>query len=342
MPLLLIFLATILAFWISAICGGGASLVLIPLLGLSVSGSQVPAALTLGTFSSSLSRLAVFRNSIHWPIVFYYVPAGIPTVWIGAWALKYFNPIYLQFFIGIFLLVNVRFLLLPKNKIRQEERPSSRFTLILIGAIAGFVSGLTGAVGLLFNRFYLKYGLTKEEIVATRAANDILLHVIKLILYGTMGLISTEIIQVGVVIAIGAMISSISIKRILPLINENLFRRIGYSAMAFSGCALLISTSTAIIKTDNPSIHLIPMGNSIETQIAWRSSLVNIELEYDEGIHLEHPISFDELPPRLHPEVRKLTANADRVIYEKVTGFQGTSYEVYVTKNGQVSKSELD
>lgn len=342
MTLILIFLATILSFWISAICGGGASLVLIPLLSLGISGSQVPAALTIGTFSSSFSRLAVFRRSIHWPIVFFYVPAGIPAVWFGAWALKYFNPIYLQFFIGIFLLLNVRFLLLPKNKIRQDESPSSRLTLIFIGALAGFISGLTGAVGLLFNRFYLKYGLAKEEIVATRAANDILLHLIKLGLYSTMGLMSSKIIQIGIVVAVGAFISSISIKYILPYLNENLFRRIGYGAMAISGFVLIFTTSSSIIKSDNPSIHFKPIGNSLETQVAWRSSLVNIEFEYDEGIHLEHEITFDEIPDRLHSRVLELTKDADKVFFEKVSGFNSTSYEVYVTKDGKVDKSELD
>lgn len=342
MTLILIFLATLLSFWISAICGGGASLVLIPLLSLSLSASQVPAALTIGTFSSSFSRLTVFRKSIHWPIVFFYVPAGIPAVWLGAWALKYFNPIYLQFFIGIFLLLNVRFLLLPKSKIRKDESPSSRLTLIFIGALAGFISGLTGAVGLLFNRFYLKYGLSKEEIVATRAANDILLHLIKLVLYSTMGLMSSEIIKIGVLVAIGAFFSSISIKYILHFLNENLFRRIGYGAMAISGFVLIYATASAIIKTDNPSVHFKPIGNSLETQIAWRSSVVNIEFEYEEGIHLEHQITFDEIPSRLHSSILELTKDADQVIYEKVSGFNSSYYEVYVTIDGKVKKTELE
>ena len=339
---MLIFLGTVISFWISAICGGGASLVLIPLLNLNMASTQVPAALTVGTFASSSSRLMVFWKNISWNIVKYYVPAAIPTVWIGAWALKYFNPIYLQFFVGIFLLVNVRHLLMPKSKIRQDESPSTNKVLMIIGALAGFISGLTGAVGLLFNRFYLKYGLTKEQIVATRAANDIIIHLIKLILYSIMGLLTMESLKIGLIIAVGAIVSSFSVKYILPLLSETVFRRIGYGAMAVSGMILLINTSASIIMSDHPSVHFMPMGNTLETQFAWRSSHVAIELEYESGIEIEHSIAYTDLPDRLIPKVDSLIRQAEHVMYEQVNSFQGTTYEVYITSNGELRKYDLN
>lgn len=342
MSQILLFLAAIVSFWISALCGGGASLVLIPLLSMSMTASQIPAALTIGTFSSSFSRLIVFSKEICWKIVMFYVPAAIPTVWLGVWALKYFNPLYIQFFVGVFLLVNVRNLLTSKKEMQKDEKPSSRLVLIVIGALAGFISGLTGAVGVLFNRFYLKYGLSKQSIVATRAANDILIHLIKIVLYSTMGLISSDVVLIGVLIATGAVISSFSIKYILPLLSETLFRRIGYGAMVVSGLILLTNTSVSIVKTDNPSILLKPIGDSLEAQLAWRTSHLSIEFEYDEGLQLEHEISYEEMPDRLLTVVAELTKEADQVLYEKVTSFDGESYEVYVTKNGEVQKIELE
>ena len=149
----LLLLATIVAFWISAICGGGSSLILIPILNLILPSSVIPFSLTIGTFSSSASRIAVFRKAINWKIFFWFVPFSIPAVLLGAWLIKYINPIYLQFFVALFLISNLTELFRNKNTIEKEERPYPKYVLALVGFLAGFVSGITGAIGLLFNRF---------------------------------------------------------------------------------------------------------------------------------------------------------------------------------------------
>ncbi len=186
----ILFLGAILAFWISAICGGGASLILIPILNLIIPTSVVPFSLTIGTFTSSASRIAAFRKSVHWKIFFWFVPFSIPAVLLGAFLIKYIDPIYLQLIVAVLLIANVPQLFLTKKEQNKEEKPSPKYILAIVGFLAGFVSGITGAIGLLFNRFYLKYGLTKEEIIATRAANEIILHLIKLVIYIILGLYS--------------------------------------------------------------------------------------------------------------------------------------------------------
>ena len=231
----LLFLATILAFWISAICGGGASLILVPLLNWLLPTSVVPFSLTIGTFTSSASRIIVFKKDICWKIFFWFVPFSIPAVLLGAWLIKYVNPLYLQLIVGLFLLANLPELFRTKKQQRQEEKPYPKFILAIVGFLAGFISGITGAIGLLFNRFYLRYGLTKEEIVATRAANEIFLHSIKLIIYLILGLYSSSALWLGLTIAIASIISSYTVKFILPYISEFLFRKIGYGAIVVSG-----------------------------------------------------------------------------------------------------------
>ena len=103
----LLFISTIFAFWISAICGGGASLILLPLLNVLLHASVVPFALTIGTFTSSASRIVVFRKYISWKIFFWFVPFSIPAVLLGAWLMKYVNPLYLQLIVALFLMSNI-------------------------------------------------------------------------------------------------------------------------------------------------------------------------------------------------------------------------------------------
>jgi uncharacterized membrane protein YfcA len=123
--------------------------------------------------------------------IFWFVPFSIPAVLLGAWLIKYVNPLYLQLIVGLFLLANLPELLETRNNKDKKKNLIQKFVLAIVGFFAGFISGITGAIGLLFNRFYLRYGLTKEEIVATRAANEIFLHSIKLIIYLILGLYSS-------------------------------------------------------------------------------------------------------------------------------------------------------
>lgn len=337
-----ILFGTLFSFWISAICGGGASMVLIPILSLILPPTHIASALTVGTLSSSVSRLYVFRKYIKWRIVKYYVPAAIPLVWLGVWALKYVNPIYLQFFIGLFLLLNIKQLLKRAGKNKNEKKPiKSPFLLSIIGGIAGFVSGVTGATGVLFNRFYLNYGMTKEEIIATRAANDILLHIIKLGLYITMGLFNLKVLKVGGLIALGAILSSVTISFILPYISEKVFKKIGYIAMALSGLLLVINTSVVILEKDKLSIKFSNQGDNFETLFYWRNQRVAFEYANGESLEMELLIPFEEIPVRLYPEILKLTKNAVDVYYEKVNHSSGVYYEIHYTKNNCIYKKKL-
>lgn len=336
----LLFLATILAFWISAICGGGASLILVPLLNWLLPTSVVPFSLTIGTFTSSASRIIVFKKDICWKIFFWFVPFSIPAVLLGAWLIKYVNPLYLQLIVGLFLLANLPELFRNKKQQRQEEKPYPKFVLAIVGFFAGFISGITGAIGLLFNRFYLRYGLTKEEIVATRAANEIFLHSIKLIIYLILGLYSSSAFWLGLTIAIASIISSYTVKFILPHISEFLFRKVGYGAMVVSGIFLLVGTTQNIITQDKMSFST---NQYDERTIHWRNSNFVLEFVFDDGLEIERPINTNELPDKLKTKYNELLPQYDKILLEKVFKLASKrSYEFYCYKNKKLTKFEFD
>ena len=336
----LLFLATILAFWISAICGGGASLILVPLLNWLLPTSVVPFSLTIGTFTSSASRIIVFKKDICWKIFFWFVPFSIPAVLLGAWLIKYVNPLYLQLIVGLFLLANLPELFRTKKQQRQEEKPYPKFVLAIVGFFAGFISGITGAIGLLFNRFYLRYGLTKEEIVATRAANEIFLHSIKLIIYLILGLYSSSALWLGLTIAIASIISSYTVKFILPYISEFLFRKIGYGAMVVSGIFLLVGTTQNIITQDNISFST---NQYDEITMHWRNSNFVLEFAIDDGLEIERPINTSELPDKLKAKYNELLPQYDKILLEKVFKVASkSSYEFYCYKDKKLTKFEFD
>ncbi|MGV0751983.1 sulfite exporter TauE/SafE family protein [Empedobacter brevis] len=337
----LLFIGSILAFWISAICGGGASLILIPILNLIIPTSVVPFSLTIGTFTSSASRIAAFRKSVHWKIFFWFVPFSIPAVLIGAYFIKFINPIYLQIIVAVLLIANVPQLFLNKKQQDKEEKPSPKYILALVGFLAGFVSGITGAIGLLFNRFYLKYGLTKEEIIATRAANEIILHIIKLVIYILLGLYSKNALFLGLTIAFASIISSYTVKYILPLFSDFAFRKVGYAAMVISGITLFYSSAQKIIQQDKVQLTTTNKGDKNETTLKWRNSDFVLEYSLDGEFEIERPIEPQELPKNLLEEYNKISPNYDKINLEKVFKIGEESYEFYCYKGSILTKLEF-
>lgn len=342
LKIVLLFSGTILAFWLSAICGGGASLILIPILNLLLPTSVVPFSLTIGTFTSSASRIAVFKKDINWKMFFWFVPFSIPAVLLGAYLIKYINPNYLQLIVAMFLVANLPQMFKSKNTEEKEEKPYPKYVLAIVGFLAGFVSGITGAIGLLFNRFYLKFGLKKEEIVATRAANEIFLHFIKLIIYITLGLYSNMALWLGLTIAAATIISSYTVKYILPYLSEHIFRKIGYGAMVISGITLFAGTANKIIKQDKITFSSIQKKNNKESVFSWRNTDLVLEYTYNDGLEIERPILPDELPDRLKEKYSQLKNKYDTIQLEKVFVFRTEpSYEFYCFKNNQITKLEM-
>lgn len=313
-------------------------MLLVPLLNFFIQSSLVPFTLTIGTFSSSVSRIIVFKNHVQWRIVAWFVPFSIPAVLAGAIVIKWVNPLYLQFFVAIFLLLNIRTLFVSEDKMpRQKEL--RKWHLAIVGFLAGLVSGITGAIGLLFNRFYLKYGLSKEQIVATRAANEVLIHAIKLVVYLVLGLFNSESFYFGIAIGFAALFSAFTVKIILPKISELLFRKIGYGSMVVAGALLLISSSEQIIKQDRIQVSATNRGQSDETTIQWRESAFVLEFAFDDGLEIERAIEKEELPIEYRLKYDSLKTEYDRILLEKVFSLhEQPAYEFYCYKNGVLRK----
>lgn len=202
---------------------------------------------------------------------------------------------------------------------------------MLIGFLAGGLSGLTGAVGLLFNKFYLRYGLQNEEIIATRAANEILLHAFKIIIYSVYGLISIYSMGIGFAVALSAICSSISIKWILPRISAHLFKKIGYLAMVLSGILMLGQSWQNIMLMNKGQISSALIAKGIETKLQWQNASYSLEFTYDDGFEVEQIIPFSELSQNRQEYVlTQLKVPYDKIVIEEVYTIRQKYYEAYV------------
>ena len=339
---IILFFSAVLAFGMSGITGGGASLLLIPLLSQLLPVNQVPSALVIGTFTSSASRSVALRHKVRWNFVLYFLPAAIPSVILGAWLLRYVDPLIINWICALFLLSNIPFLIW-RDRTRKPD-PSKTFLgrhVAGIGMLAGLISGITGAVGLLFNGFYLNSGLDKEEIVATRAMNEIVLHMLKLVMYYQLGLFSMASARAGVLIAIASVIAALVMKASLARLSERVFRNTGYAAMTLSGVLLLSQTTWRIHEEKKPLVEIAMENHDLETTLQWQKSKLAVEVGHDGELSFEQVIPQKEVPKALRSTVGELTVGADSVKVEQVVTLGKKYYEVYVQKGGVTSEYDV-
>jgi uncharacterized membrane protein YfcA len=341
MVVALVFLAATAAFATSAVAGGGAGLILVPLLRLILPVSGIPAALSIGTAASSLSRIIAFRQAVRWDVVRRFVPLALPSAALGAWLLTRFEPAYVELILAVFLLANLPLLFRKATTDDASSRPLDRTWLVWIGAAAGLLSGFTGAVGLIFNGFYRRMGMDRHEIVATRATNEILLHLLKIALYSAFGLMSPATIAAGLLVAVAAVLASVLVRWILSRLDEAVFRRIGQMAMVVAGFAMLTLSSNQIARIHQTWLTIVTPGVEREVQLYWggRRRLA-AEMEAEGHIALERSIPVAALPARLRRIAHDTAQGRAIALVEEVHSRDGISYEVYY-RGGAPAKIEL-
>lgn len=296
-----LFIISTVAFALSAVSGGGAGLIVMPVLGLILAADHVPAALSIGTAVSSVSRIALFFKAIRWQITMRFVPLALPAAWGGIVLLKQIQPAYLDFLLGLFLLGNLPLLLRGHKRDSNVRDADGMRWLPIVGALAGFISGFTGAVGLLFNGFYHRLGLRKDEIVATRAANDILLHLVKVALYAIYGLIDQTTLMAGLAIAIAALVSFAVMKAWLHHVPDHLFRQIGHGAAVIAGVSMMVLAGHQITVQNNVRIRYAQRTDETELALDWRRHRLSFELENPMELEIRHvvkdrDVATDDLP----------------------------------------------
>ncbi|QWT21056.1 sulfite exporter TauE/SafE family protein [Bacillus sp. NP157] len=312
-----LFACTVVAFAISAVSGGGAGLVLMPVLRTGLAMAQVPVALSLGSAISSLARIGVFLRHIDLAIVRWFVPFSLPGAVAGAWTLQHASPVYAECVVGLFLVANLQMLWRKPRAANMVHRPS-RIGLAAIGVLAGAVSGFTGAVGLLFNGFYARQGLSGERMVATRAANEALLHMAKLALYAYFGLLTRDAVVAGAIVGAAAVLATFVVRRVLPYLRASLFRRAGYASMTVAGIVMLGGSVPDIAQRHDIALGAQRVSGGFDARLAGFGGGATLRFRHLRPMKVAYAVQIDDLPRRARRRAERLSAGADRVALEAV------------------------
>jgi uncharacterized membrane protein YfcA len=257
LPIVYLSVASFFAWIVSTLAGGGSPFILIPLVNLLMGSAAVPPVITIGMFFGNAHRVFLFWREIDWVLTAWYAPGAIAGAILGAYTFTQIHLDWLQLVIGVFLIVSAVLFELEKKPEKLDDKLDDKLAEELIpedikpkfqlkawyimpaGFLKAYVSGLVGTTGPVLNPFYLRYGLVKEKMIATKATHMTIIHLVKIITYGAFAAMSKEQIVAGLAIGLAAVPANLVGKYILSRMSPDQFRQIVLAFMGVGGIWML-------------------------------------------------------------------------------------------------------
>lgn len=232
----LLTVAALAASTLAAVAGFGGAAILLPVLVALFGPRDAIPILTIAQLVGNGSRVVINRDAVDRRIVGWFALGGIPAALVGGFLFAAAPLDALTRLIGAFLLASVAW-----RHIRP--RPSGALgprTFTVIGAFFAFASALVGSIGPLMAPFFLAAGLVKSAYIGTEAAATVVMHVAKLVAYGTAALLTAATVGIGLVMAPAMIVGSLIGKRIVDRLPERVFVAIIEVVLVLAGLAFLI------------------------------------------------------------------------------------------------------
>ena len=246
METVILIVAAFITSSISAVLGMGGGIILLGIMALIIPEGYIVVALHgIVQLISNLTRSFVFRDHIRKEIISQYLPGAILGLSLSSiiiFTLISFFQVesakdikidFLKPLIGIFIL----WFLFGKQHSLKTDKPH----FFSVGALSGLCTVFIGATGPLIAPFFLKGKLTKENIIANKAACQAISHFGKIplfILFFEFNYFSELGILVPLTIAV--FVGTNVGKQVLQFIPEKVFRLLFRGSLTIIAIKLII------------------------------------------------------------------------------------------------------
>ena len=232
MTFVLLSLASSVAWFFSTLAGGGSPLILIPLVNFLLGSAAVPPIITLGMLAGNAQRAWLYWRDNDWQVTAWFLPGAIAGAILGAYTFTQIHLEWMQILIGLFLIL----LVISYASGKKESIFNLKVWYFLpLAFLKSFVSGMIGSTGPILNSFFLSYGLEKEQMVATKAVNFTVLHLVKIITYISLGAMTPEYFGYGLIIGVAAFPGNLLGQYVLSKMSVQQFRQVVLTFMAITG-----------------------------------------------------------------------------------------------------------
>jgi len=235
MTILLLVLASFIAWFISSLAGGGSPFIIIPMVNFLLEPQAVPPVVTTGMLLGNFQRALVLWRDIDWQLTWWYLPGAVLGAILGAFVYTQTQLQWLQVLLGLFLVSSI----FSFKGSKEQSFAVKGWFFLPAGFVYAFLSGLIGSIGPVLNPFYLSYGLVKEKMIATKSAHVLVVHIAKIITYAAFGALSLPYLGYGLVIGIAAIPANWLGQMALQRISDEQFRQFVIAIVTISGLLIL-------------------------------------------------------------------------------------------------------
>ncbi len=236
---------SLLTAGVSAVLGMAGGIMLLAVMLLFLEPAVAIPVHAIVQLTSNSSRVVIHasevRRDLLWPYMLLLLPAGALTVPLA----QHLPADALRLAIGCFVIVATwrkSWLLLGFNPDRVPVRP--RFALV--GASAGALGPLIGATGPFIAPFFLGIGLTRFELIGTKAACQATGHFAKMILFGLAGFGFVHFGPLMIAMALCTIVGTWLGTRVLRRLDDDRFTQLYRLALTAISLRLIWSGLTAL------------------------------------------------------------------------------------------------
>jgi len=172
-------------------------LVLVPLVGAE---PVVPIIAVSAMFTNS-SRVFAFRKYVDWRRTAIVLAASVPTCVLGAWVYTRLSSAGAALVIGGMLILSV-----PLRRLLRYHGVKIGDVGLALGAFGyGVVVGGTAGSGVILLSLLMAAGVESAGVIATDAAISIVIGVVKISVFGLVGVITAQVIAFALLIGLVAL-----------------------------------------------------------------------------------------------------------------------------------------
>lgn len=235
LQLILFFLTAYAAAAISGAAGFGGALLLLPFLVAAVGVTQAVPLLTVAQLVGNLSRAGFGFSQIHWKPVGLFLIGAIPLSVLGALSFTRMPTEWVVRAIGAAILAFVVLQYFGLLKVR-----GGRGTLLVGGAVVGFLSGLVGSTGPLGAAVFLSLGLPPVAYIASEAVTALAIHGVKTAVYQNSIALDRGLWLLAAVMGAAMVLGTWSAKLVIARIPRETFQRFVTVLLALIAAYMLV------------------------------------------------------------------------------------------------------
>jgi len=205
-------------------------------MSLFFSPRAIPPVLTVGMLCGNAQRVWLYWQDINWLLMWWYLPGAIAGSCLGAFVFTKTEAQWLPILLGLFLILSaISYMFEGKMPIISVKA----WYFLPGGFVYAFLSGLLGSIGPILNPFYLSYGLVKEQMIATKSAQMVVVHLFKIIAYALLSDFTPAYVGYGLLLGLAAFPGNWVGRQALSKITQKDFRRIVIAFVGLSGILLI-------------------------------------------------------------------------------------------------------